>query len=81
MHPVDRRRRSRREPDHALVSGAGAELTAKEKCVHAAEREPQRIVALRRAFGPRGSGAAGGGCSKQSTRVIAGAGAGRRRPG
>ena len=33
-----------------------------------------------RAFGPRGFGAAGDGCSGQSTRFIAGVGAGRHRP-
>ena len=39
-----------REPVNALSGRAGAGLAAKKKCVHAAERDTQRVVALRRTF-------------------------------
>ena len=50
MHLVGRPRRPHREPIHALAGGTGAGLAAKKKSVHAAERDTERVRALRVAF-------------------------------
>ena len=44
------RRRAGGEPGHARTSGSGAGLAAKKKSVHDAERDSERVVALRGAF-------------------------------
>ena len=50
MHLVGLPRRPRREPLHALAGGTSAGLAAKKKSVHAAERDNERVRALRAAF-------------------------------
>ena len=50
MHLAGRHRRAGRQPIDPVAGGAGAGVAAKKKSVHAAERDAQRVVALRRAF-------------------------------
>jgi len=42
--------RARRKSNHALAGGNGARLAAQKKSVHAAERDTNRVLALRGAF-------------------------------